>query len=250
MSSDRTARRARGVTGIACALLAAILGSGCFRWAPWLTHFPQLDGLVRDRDTGQPIAGALVFVSYYSENLVDGHSHYRTSWSSSEADGSFSIPDSWRVTLPRLTGPSVLVVHPSYGCTFGSGFQRSSPSGPLAVELSVTELDPVESCSALCENCDHVDVFSWRSCDVFRARMCGPSASLLPDGSPRASGARRGAMRVGPWKFFAARDRTWAAGEFFLGVPRGRWDFYGADGSLVRTHTYCSATRAPCPPEP
>ena len=226
---------------LACMLATALAGTACFQWEPRLRHFPEVEGFVADRDTGRPIPGALVFVTYYSANLVDGHSQYRTSWSSSEADGRFSIPGAWRVTLPRIGEPGIVVAHPTYGCWRPSAFPLSLET-PLNVQLSVATLDAVESCRLWCEYCLHGD-----TCMKLRALMCGDEAHLLPDGSPRSTGARYRMQRLGQWRFFRGRDRIWATGEFDRGEAHGRWDFYDEDGSLIRTESYCRGRAGRCP---
>jgi hypothetical protein len=105
--------------------IAGVLGAGCYR-LPETLEMPEVRGRVVDAETGQPIAGAEVFVWMYAESkamLAISAAKLNAKFQTTNQHGEFAFPAErfvvprqvrrhWRLLSPA---PWVTAVHRDYG---------------------------------------------------------------------------------------------------------------------------------------
>jgi hypothetical protein len=146
--------KVRLAEGMGLALLA-VLGVGLGSCLLPVRSGPGVDGRVVDRDSGEPVADAVVVVRWdgrYGQDLPDreqlGHAEAVTG-----PDGRFAVPSYTRGGLTvwplfQTEARVVGVIHPGYRCPHPV---KVDPSGSLEIRLapSVVEAERRESCRPL-----------------------------------------------------------------------------------------------------
>jgi hypothetical protein len=124
--------------------LSAALGTGCAR-LPETLNMPEVRGQVVDAESGQPIAGAEVFIFLYAEStavLTIGSVKLGTRFQTAGSNGEFNFPAE-KVQVPRQfrrhwrlpwTVPTVIALHRDYG---KGGLEPEEIDDLLAVTVKV-----------------------------------------------------------------------------------------------------------------
>jgi hypothetical protein len=119
--------------GVGGGLVACVPGPGPF-------HLAAARGVVRDRDSGAPVQGALVLQWYHGAGRMGGpRPEYHARATRSDASGRFAferaLAPSLRMWLLRTYGPEYAFHHPRYGLVRGA---RETADG-LVLEGSTRE---------------------------------------------------------------------------------------------------------------
>ncbi|MEZ4289647.1 MAG: hypothetical protein R3E53_03550 [Myxococcota bacterium] len=216
VAADATRRTRAGlicllvVTGLACAPERGADSGGAVRG-----HF-------RDADTGEPIAGAMVFeVSTRGAGGADLLRIARLRTARTDADGRFDFPPS--AAMPGLTpryGPRYDAWHASYGLIRG----REASEGTVELRASLRDAHLRQAdAAALCAVRDR-DELTRRIAEL----ACPPARpDLLADRTPRARGALDAqGRRDGDWVFLREDGSVIAEGRYEAGAAIGTWRFH------------------------
>jgi hypothetical protein len=126
------------------ASVALTLGAGCYR-LPETLEMPEVRGRVVDAETGQPIAGAEVFIFLNAESralLQIGSAKLGTKFQTANENGEFAFPAE-RFGVPRQvrrrwrllsTHPTVVALHRDYGW---GGRETEEIIDKLSVEIDM-----------------------------------------------------------------------------------------------------------------
>lgn len=96
-------------------------GAGLFGSEPWRYSAEPIEGRVLDRETGQPIEGAVVIAQWVLAKPLEGHEtdHWITIEAATDAEGRYRIPGwgpKWRPWFRWLTyyDPQLVIFKPGY----------------------------------------------------------------------------------------------------------------------------------------
>ena len=137
-------RTARAVAAFVILLLAGCR-SGPQQWGPFR-------GQVVDAETGRPIAGAHVMVSWERDNPNPVHwtqSFYDAQETVTAADGRFEIPRKRRLVTVLVSGPRFAVFAPGYVAQA----EDTTPSGGrLFVDATILKMRPLKTREERCKD--------------------------------------------------------------------------------------------------
>jgi hypothetical protein len=193
-----------GTRRVLAGLLLAFGPLGCLWPGPFTVR--GIHGQVQDRDTGEPVPGVAITLSYRARDFFGGTtSLYHSDVVESDADGGFVIDGhvtpSVRMWLLATDGPFVYAHHPVYSVDRG---KHDDMSGAWRFEATLLTGRVVEE-------------------------------SVYANGQPRFEGEMNAGGRNGLWVFYREDGTVTAQGQYEGGNAVGRWDWFDRAGRLVKT---------------